>query len=802
MIQTPLLQKSSLFLNRRWQIILAGLIVQGIVSMMVGVSLLQAGPPDITVAPVAGNPKVCRLVTVAPFTDTWMNGMEPGMLVWSTPIAIGPLSHMEDLSSLVDCRSTSRPVLVQVVGQNTILHLNTEPQIDLTNLVLTGLLAVVFSLTGMTIFLRASDRPLAHIAYALFYSASLIFCFLNVRTYLWVNVLLYILSISARGLATTFVCLLPHPTCKQSTRRSIQISPYTQLVVGIVLALVSLPVVILLPQARVIVSLIAFGYTVACMATLAWVMFWGIRRLSVNEKQMARVVVVGIVVLLFPMTLNPHLVRYNTFVLNSAAHLYSVSLMFLPIVCGYALIRHQLLGTTSLLSRQVMRVLMWLLLASFCVVPSLILLHSLEGTLINQEARDYIYAGLLILSLWLFPLAWSKVRDMGDQILYHDFYQYNRSLRDLSATLTRLQRLDEICTFVLPRLTTLLNATGVALLIRTPHTDTEQTGAQALPWHIYHHTNQQPFLPNDRLMSIANLALTHLKQPSHDPLLLDGVLLLPLYAEDRLSGFLCLGPKLNFEPYSRQDTSFLATLTAQLSVLEVNSRYLEQAQTDAQKLTALNHRVVSAQEDERRHLALELHDEVLQQAMLLVRQLSDASTMMEVAEVMPLARSLVTNLRHTCLELRPPLLDELGLDEALYWLARQTEQHDKLQVMVSCVGSGRIRPSAQVELALYRVVQEALTNVIKHARASRVTIRLSYGLQGAISLLVWDNGRGFKQGRLVTESLGLVGMRERMAAVGGQLQVRTHMGRGVIIRATYRPLVSSVQMPVLEEVIR
>ena len=404
------------------------------------------------------------------------------------------------------------------------------------------------------------------------------------------------------------------------------------------------------------------------------------------------------------------------------------------------------------------------------------------------------------MSLFLFPFLWGKVRNFGDQVFYHDFYEYNRSLRELSAELTRLQHLDQICTFVLPHLAKLLNARGAALLVLTGQNNEDEANGDPLAdsaWRIYRNAD---FLPTERLTRVASLALTHRPQRSDEPLLLDGVLLLTLYDGDQLRGFLCLGPKLNFEPYSRQDKSFLTTLAAQLSVLEANTRYLEQAEADAQQLTALHRRVISAQEDERRHLALELHDDVLQQAMLLVRQLSDASSMADVADAMPLARSLVTGLRHTCLELRPPLLDELGLEEALNWLAQQTEQRASafgtLRVQVSCFNTAHIRLAADVELAFYRVAQEALANVVKHAQASRARIRLRYHKNGEMSLLVCDNGRGFTKGQLTTERLGLVGMHERLAAVGGHLQMRATSGRGVVIQATYtacEPSVDSIE---------
>jgi signal transduction histidine kinase len=444
---------------------------------------------------------------------------------------------------------------------------------------------------------------------------------------------------------------------------------------------------------------------------------------------------------------------------------------------------------------------LWLTLASLFVFPAIILVRGLESIgVVQSEPLNYIYAALLAFSLWLFPLVWRKVRDVGDQVLYHDFYQYNRSLHDLSAALTRLQGLDQICSFLLPHLITLLNASDIALLVRTlPKQENTGTSNDAInsEWRIYRQDISAKELSPDRLLGVARLALTHIRGTDNRPLLLDNVLLLGLYDGEQLTGFLCLGPKKNFEPYNRQDRSFLATLVAQLSVLEVNNRYLSQAQADAQKLSALNHRVISAQEDERKHLALELHDEALQQAMLLVRQLSDASTMTEVAEVMPLARSVVSSLRRTCLELRPPLLDELGLEEALRWLARDTEKRGKLSIQVLCKEVVETRPSPSIELALYRVVQEALSNVIKHANAHNVVIQLHQRACGEISLLIIDDGRGFQRRSPLAERLGLVSMQERMESIGGHIAVRTSPGRGVTLRATYRHNYEAI--PIVEQ---
>jgi signal transduction histidine kinase len=156
-------------------------------------------------------------------------------------------------------------------------------------------------------------------------------------------------------------------------------------------------------------------------------------------------------------------------------------------------------------------------------------------------------------------------------------------------------------------------------------------------------------------------------------------------------------------------------------------------------------------------------------------------------------------------------LDELGLEEALFWLAKQTGQRanrgepgrrEALTVTVSCVETTNIRLSADVELAFYRVVQEALSNILKHARASRVTIRLRYNSRAGMALLICDNGHGFTKGQATSEQLGLVGMHERMGAVQGHLQLRTSLGRGVAIRALYQSTTISNQVKELSEVMQ
>ena len=791
------------FLTLRWLVILAGLAIQIIALSIVLANLATPTTADMTLTPVIGNPGVCQIVALRPFSNLWVRGLQPEVQI-----------RIVDSPANNPCAMTTQPIRLVIVGlpEHEITVSVQPPPVDFLDIALVLFLATIFNVTGIAMFLRSQNRPLACVAYALFTCTALILCLLNLRgtNHFWLNLLGFTVAMLVRGLSVTFVCLFAYPLETTGTRYRQPVKPYIPLLPGIALAILSAFMPVVPVPLRLTFMTLSFIYNIVCVLIVIGVMAWGLRRLKRQEKHFVRMVVVGLMFLLIPLILNLNIISTDAVVQTSLIRLIPIPLAVLPIACDYALFRQHLLGTTSMLSRQAMRGLLWLLLASVFLFPSIILLRALSDLHPNQETRSYVYAVILFASLLLFPWLWSKVRDAGDQVFYQDFYEYNRSLRDLSAALTRLQGIEQISTFMLPRLAGLLNATETGLLLRVyPQTSSLATlsmpQAPVAGWRIHRHIspknradNHAPpnGLSNERLAGIAHLGLTHLASHTPEPLLLDGVLLLALYDGDRCSGFLYLGAKLNREPYNKEDRSFLSTLASQLSVLEVNGRYLEQAQADAQQMAALTHRVISAQEEERRHLALELHDEALQQAMLVVRQLSDAGNMAEVAEVMPLARSLATSLRSTCLELRPPLLDELGLAEAFHWLARQTEERSsgQITIQIACQGDWQMRLPADVELALYRVGQEALSNIFKYAGANHVAVRLKRASNSGISLLISDNGRGLQQRRPLAENLGLAGMHERMVAIGGKLHMRTRPGRGVTIRAMYPSEIPSTNM--------
>ena len=194
-------------------------------------------------------------------------------------------------------------------------------------------------------------------------------------------------------------------------------------------------------------------------------------------------------------------------------------------------------------------------------------------------------------------------------------------------------------------------------------------------------------------------------------------------------------------------------------------------------------RVVAAQEQERRRLARELHDETgqaLTSILLGLRTVEEARGETEmraaVAEVRDLVRSTLQDVRQLAVELRPKALDDFGLAAALERLTESFAEQTGIAVgFHSALPAERLAP--EIETALYRIVQECLTNIVKHARAGSVSIVLGRK-PDAVTAVVEDDGGGFDPARTRDEGLGLIGMRERVALVGGRLTIESRPGAG------------------------
>jgi signal transduction histidine kinase len=199
-------------------------------------------------------------------------------------------------------------------------------------------------------------------------------------------------------------------------------------------------------------------------------------------------------------------------------------------------------------------------------------------------------------------------------------------------------------------------------------------------------------------------------------------------------------------------------------------------------------RVVEAQEQERRRLARELHDEtgqaltsILLGLKALEERFDDPESRAATAELRELVVSTLQDVRRLAVELRPSALDDFGLAAALERLATSFAEQSGIAVdFQTSLADERL--AGEVETALYRIVQESLTNVVKHARARHVSILLTRK-NGRIKAVIEDDGQGFDPTEDTLDGYGLVGMRERLALVGGRLQVESGSDAGTTIVA-------------------
>ena len=219
---------------------------------------------------------------------------------------------------------------------------------------------------------------------------------------------------------------------------------------------------------------------------------------------------------------------------------------------------------------------------------------------------------------------------------------------------------------------------------------------------------------------------------------------------------------------------------------EAARRYQEVVQARLQ-LQELSAQLVSAQEEERRRLSRELHDEVGQSLSAVLVELGnltsalpqDAVLLGRADRVRQLAEDSVGVVRNMSLLLRPSMLDDLGLVPALQWHAREVARRHGVKVRVAADAVEDELPDEHRTCA-YRVVQEALQNVVRHAQATsaRVTLRLD---ADKLAVMVQDDGKGFDAKR--EKGVGLLGMEERVKRLGGSLRIDSEPGTGTLVTA-------------------
>jgi GAF domain-containing protein len=257
-------------------------------------------------------------------------------------------------------------------------------------------------------------------------------------------------------------------------------------------------------------------------------------------------------------------------------------------------------------------------------------------------------------------------------------------------------------------------------------------------------------------------------------------LVVPIWINGQVEGLLYVSNR-SPRAFTDRDEAILIRLADHAAIAIQNATLFS-------RLQGLSGRLMAVQEAERRHLARELHDEIGQlltglRLTLEVPEPPSPAMRERLVQAQSLVEELLDRIRALSLDLRPSMLDDLGLLPALLTHVERYMSQTKMRVRLEHSGLDR-RFAAETETAVYRIVQEALTNVARHGRVDEVTVRL-WATDDVLGVQVEDHGAGFDPGTVLGTGRGggLAGLRERAALLNGHLTVETRPGRGVRLTA-------------------
>lgn len=300
-----------------------------------------------------------------------------------------------------------------------------------------------------------------------------------------------------------------------------------------------------------------------------------------------------------------------------------------------------------------------------------------------------------------------------------------------------------------------------------------------------------------RVFNVADVQQDPRRAAVHERLGLRALLVCPVQSRTRRLGTITIH-RGSAERFSAEDEQLLGTLGNQVAMAIENARLFKQVEAGRERLRQLTQKVISAQEEERRRISYDLHDEAGQaltavkiNLSLLAAEVPDAQETLrrDLLEIRDLVSETMEQIRLLAHDLRPPIVDSFSLNLALENMCKEFAQRTNYQATYR--GEELPKPlSDEVTISFYRFVKEALTNVMKHAQATQVEVVLRLE-DDRVVVSVADNGRGFdyEEGNAWQDrsgGIGLAGMRERFDLLGGQLEINSVTGKGTTITA-YAP---------------
>ncbi|MBI9050432.1 MAG: hypothetical protein JEZ00_13505 [Anaerolineaceae bacterium] len=477
------------------------------------------------------------------------------------------------------------------------------------------------------------------------------------------------------------------------------------------------------------------------------------RRANSDDRRKLRIIIFGSIVSFTP-TFILYLLPTILGTTRVSDGMIGPFIIFTPLSYLVAIARYNLFGIDRFLNRTLVYFVFWLGILILYLGPFLLIIRFVQG---DWMAQILVSAALTLLVGMTFERTKKSLQPVIDRIFYGGWYDYPGVVEKVTSTLvgcTSRKQLSDVL------------------------------------------TRQVPILMQ---LQSANLLFD---QDAHQ--VPDGsAALFSLSFQEKPRAIWALAPHRDKDELSDIDRRILGTLASQAEIalgnvllIETLRTQLDEIRASREALSQAQHRLLRSREDERARLARDLHDGPLQTLIGLNLQLGLLAPQMEASAQVNEMRSevhhLLDDLRGVCSELRPPMLDTLGLAAALRSLAEDWSSQSGVAVQLNL-------PRYTVELSslpgdvavnLYRVAQEALANIARHAQAKKVDIKL-VEMNGDIKMTIDDDGCGFtlpdEIGVLTTQGhFGLVGLRERVNLIGGKLHLESSPGRGTHIHIEWQ----------------
>lgn len=451
------------------------------------------------------------------------------------------------------------------------------------------------------------------------------------------------------------------------------------------------------------------------------------------------------------------------------------------ILTTVAILRYRLLDIDFMLRRGVVYSL-----ATASFIFTIMGAWLLFRTLTDSLPRWVDVAMMATLSVVAAP-AWLKLQRRINYFMYRERFECTKALEALSRETPRLTD-TTMGERVVALLSRALRVSEVNLLLPASNGcfkacfTTSAAGVPAV--EIPAHSSLMGFLMRTGLpLSMHDILVmpqsTHYdRQVFHQ---LGAELCVPVRAEKQLAGLITVSKKPSGDPYDHEEQALLQGFANQLASRLENMRLYSNALSMQHSLELLSRRLVEIQEEERRSIARDLHDEISQSLAVVKMSLDGAiARPSRAASALTQARTMVTEVigqvREMCLNLRPSILDDLGLLPALEWyLSRYT---DRTGIRVDFKYDSRdVKLPGQVRTTAYRTIQEGLSNIARHARTKEAELRV-YEETDGLRIILQDHGAGFDPARVNSNSTGITGMKERVSLLKGNMRVESSPGRG------------------------